>query len=83
MSEKKQLTLRLPAAIVDYLAAKASEENKTLNDVMVEVTEQYMNADRGEKLLREIALVREKAKDLTGIQPNSVDEIRKMREGDR
>jgi len=83
MSEKKQLTVRLPAPVVDYLATKASEENKTLNDVMIEVTEQYMNTAKSEKLIREIAIVRERAKEITGTQPDSVDDIRRFREGDK
>ncbi|QJD84946.1 hypothetical protein [Cohnella herbarum] len=83
MSEKKQLTVRLPALVVDYLAEKASAENKTMNDVMIEVTEQYMNADQSEKLIREIAVVRERAKGVSGVQPDSVEDIRQLREGER
>lgn len=42
-----------------------------------------MNAAQSEKLIREIAVVRERAKGASGIQPDSVEDIRQLREGER
>lgn len=81
--EKKQLTVRLPVTVVDYFFNKAEAENKTLNELVTEVAEQYMIANQGEQLIREIAVVRERAKSAYGAGPDSTDAIRRLREGER
>lgn len=81
--EKKQLTVRIPKPLFDYLTVKADHEHKSMNDIMVEMSEQYMKWHEGEKMLQDIALVRERVKEASGIQPDSVEEIRRMREGER
>ena len=81
--EKKQLTVRLPVPVVDYLADRAQSENKTLNELVTEVAEQYMIAHQSEQLIREIAVVRERAKNAYGAGQDSTDEIRRLREGER
>ena len=83
MLDKKQLTVRLPQSIVDYLTMKAESENKSLNDIMSDITEEYMKWHDGEKVLQDIMLLREKVKHETGIQPDSTEDIRRLREGDR
>lgn len=83
MLDKKQLTVRLPKKTVDYLTLRAESENKSLNDIMQDVTEEYMKWHEGERTLQEIALIRERAKGETGVQPDSTDDIRRLREGER
>jgi hypothetical protein len=83
MLDKKQLTVRLPITTVDYLTLKAEAENKSLNDIMADITEEYMKWHEGEKVLQDIAVLREKIKHETGIHPDSTDDIRRFREGDR
>ena len=83
MSDKKKLTLRLSEATMDYVAKKAESENKSLNDVMVGITEQYMQWNEAGKVLQSISMVREKVKDEVGVHPDSVDELRSLREGHR
>jgi len=83
MKDKKQLTIRLPAPVVDYLSNKAQSENKTLNELVTEVAEQYMTARQSEQLIHEIAAVRERAKSEYGTGPDSTDEIRRLRDGER
>ncbi len=83
MLEKKQFTVRLPKSIVDYLTIKAKNENKALNEVMTDITEEYMKWHEGEKVLEDIAVVREQIKNEYGIHPDSTEEIRRLREGDR
>lgn len=81
--DKKQLTVRLPVPVVDYLTNRAQLENKTLNEMVSEVAEQYMVAHQSEQLIREIAVVRERAKKAYGADADSTDEIRRLREGER
>lgn len=81
--DKKQLTVRLPRVTVDYLTLRAESENKSLNDIIQDVTEEYMKWHEGEKTLQEIALLRERAKNETGAHPDSTDEIRRLRDGER
>ena len=42
MLEKKQLTVPLPQSTFDYLTIRAEDENKSLNDIMTDITEEYM-----------------------------------------
>lgn len=81
--EKKQLTLRLPIPVYEYIMAKAKNENKAINEVITDITEEHMKWHEGEQILRDIAVVREQARNQYGVHPDSVDEISKMREGDR
>jgi hypothetical protein len=83
MLDKKQLTVRLPQTTVDYLTLKAESENKSLNDIMSDITEEYMKWHSGDKALQDIIFLREKVKAETGVQPDSTADIRKLREGDR
>ena len=83
MFDKKQLTVRLPQSTVDYLSLKAESENKSLNDIMLDITEEYMKWHEGEKVLQDIALLREKVKSETGVHPDSTEDIRRFRDGDR
>jgi hypothetical protein len=83
MLDKKQLTVRLPQATVDYLSQKALDENKSLNDIMTHITDEYMKWHDGDNSLKEIALLREKVKSEYGVHPDSTGDIRKLRDGDR
>jgi transcriptional regulatory protein LevR len=83
MQNKKQLTVRLPQSTVNYLNARAESENKSLNDILQDVTEEYMKWHEGEKVLQDIAFIREKVKEETGVHPDSTLEIRKLREDER
>ena len=62
---------------------KAESENKSLNDIMSDITEEYIKWHEGDKVLRDIAGIREKVKQETGIHPDSTEDIRRLREGDR
>ncbi len=42
-----------------------------------------MKWHEGEKVLRDIALIREKIKETSGIHPDSTGEIRRLRDGER
>lgn len=81
--EKKQLTVRLPQPVFEYLSLKAENEQKSVNDIMIDMAEQYMKWHEGEQLLQEIALIRERVKEKYGTHPDSVDDIRRFREGER
>ncbi|MEX2415181.1 MAG: hypothetical protein WD424_03480 [Paenibacillaceae bacterium] len=83
MLDKKQLTVRLPQSTVDYLSQKAENENKSLNDIMTDITDEYMKWHEGENVLNEIALLREKVRSEYGIHPDSTEDIRQLRDGDR
>jgi hypothetical protein len=83
MLDKKQLTVRLPQSTVDYLSQKAESENKSLNDIMTDITDEYMKWHEGDNGLKEIALLREKVKNEYGVHPDSTGDIRKLRDGDR
>ncbi|MCD9023024.1 hypothetical protein [Cohnella silvisoli] len=83
MLNKKQLTVRLPQSTVNYLNSRAESENKSLNDILVDVTEEYMKWHEGEKVLQDIAVIREKVKGETGVHPDSTEDIRKLREDER
>jgi hypothetical protein len=83
MSDKKQLTTRLSEATMDYVAKKAESENKSLNDVMVEITEQYMQWNEAGMVLQRISMVREKVKNEVGVHSHSLNELRSLREGHR
>jgi hypothetical protein len=81
--DKKQFTIRLPQATFDYLTSKAHDENKSVNDVMVDITEEYIKWQNAENTIKEIIVLREKLKDEYGVHPDSTEDIRKFREGDR
>jgi hypothetical protein len=83
MLDKKQLTVRLPQSTVDFLSQKAENENKSLNDIMTDITDEYMRWHEGENGLKQIALLREKVRSENGIHPDSMEDIRKLRDGDR
>lgn len=83
MLDKKQLTVRLPVQIIDYLTMKAKNEDKALNEVVTDITEEHMQWHKGERALEDIAVIREQAKNEYGIHPDSTEEIRKLRDGDR
>ncbi|WP_199618947.1 hypothetical protein [Paenibacillus alkalitolerans] len=83
MIEKKQLTVRLPLRVFDYLTQRAESEQKTLNDIMVDITEQHMMWHEGEKLIKEIGMIRERTQRMSGVQPDSTDDIRSLRDGER
>lgn len=83
MIDKKQLTVRLPQSTVDYLNLKAESENKSLNDIITDITEDYINWQEGDKILQDIMIIREKAKNESGIHPNSIEDIQKLRDGER
>jgi hypothetical protein len=83
MFEKKQLTVRLPQSTVDYLTARAEDENKSLNDIMTDITEEYMKWQQGDKVLQDIMIIREKVKNETGVHPDSTADIQRLREGER
>lgn len=83
MLDKKQLTVRLPQSTVDYLSQKAENENKSLNDIMTDITDEYMKWHEGENTLKEIALLREEVRSEYGIHPDSTEDIRQLRDGDR
>jgi hypothetical protein len=83
MIDKKQLTVRLPQSTVDYLNSKAENENKSLNDIMTDITEEYMKWQEGDKVLHDIMLIREKVKNENGIHPSSTVDIQRLRNGER
>ncbi len=83
MLDKKQLTVRLPQTTVNYLNSRAESENKSLNDILVDITEDYIKWHEGEKVLKDISLIREKVRSESGIHPDSTEEIGRLREGDR
>lgn len=83
MQEKRQITVRLPKSVFDYVTLKAKNEKKAINDVITDITEEYMKWHEGEKILDDIAVLREQTKNQYGVHPDSVEEIRKLREGDR
>jgi len=83
MIDKKQLTVRLPQSTVDYLNLKAEAEHKSLNDIITDITEEYMNWQEGDKVLQDIMRIREKVKNESGIHPNSTEDIQKLRKGER
>jgi hypothetical protein len=81
--DKKQLTVRLPQPIFDYLSERSAAEHKSMNDIITDIAETYMKWREGERTLNDIALLRERAKGETGVQPDSTDDIRRLREGER
>jgi hypothetical protein len=83
MMDKKQLTIRLPRETVDYLTIRAENENKSLNDIMTDITDEYIKWHQGEKVLQEISIIRENVKNESGLHPDSTDDIRNLREGNR
>jgi hypothetical protein len=83
MLGKKQLTVRLPQSTVNYLNSKAESENKSLNDILLDITEEYMKWHEGEKVLQDIAVIREKVISENGVHPDSTEDIRRLREGER
>ncbi|QGQ98079.1 hypothetical protein EHS13_25925 [Paenibacillus psychroresistens] len=83
MIDKKQLTVRLPQSTVDYLYTKAENENKSLNDIMTDITEEYMKWQEGDKVLQDIMIIREKVKKESGVHPSSTEDIQRLRNGER
>jgi hypothetical protein len=83
MLDKKQLTVRLPQSIIDYLNLKAENENKSLNDIITDITEEYMKWQEGEKVLQDIMIIREKVKNESGVHPSSTEDIQQLRNGER
>jgi hypothetical protein len=83
MMDKKQLTVRLPQSTVDYLYLRAENENKSLNDIMTDITEEYMKWQEGDKVLQDIMLIREKVKKESGVHPSSTEDIQRLRNGER
>jgi hypothetical protein len=83
MFEKKQLTVRLPQSTVDYLNLKAENEHKSLNDIITDITEEYMKWQEGDKVIQDIIKLREKVKNESGIHPSSTEEIQQLRNGER
>ncbi|WP_168118839.1 hypothetical protein [Paenibacillus sp. HB172176] len=83
MIEKKQLTVRLPKSVIEYIQEKAKKEKKALNDVMTDITEEYMKWHESEQLLQDIFVIRERVKNEYGVHPDSTEEIRDLRDGDR
>ena len=67
MSDKKQPNLRLSQAILAYVAVKAES----------------LQWNGAGKVLQRISMVREKVKNEVGVHPDSVKELRSLREGDR
>lgn len=82
MEQKKQLTVRFPQSVYDYLAKRAKEESKTLNDIVVEITEDDFRYKQTERLLSDIGRIRENNGKQYGVHPDSTDELRQLREAD-
>lgn len=83
MIEKKQLTIRLPVSLFEHLNEKAKNEEKSINDIMIEITEDHLKRQHTEKILKEIVNVRKKIKDTYGQHPDSTEDLVKLREGKR
>jgi len=82
VEEKKQLTVRFPQPVFRYLAERAQAENKTLNDIVVEIANEDRLYRQAGRVLDEIGLIREKSAQAYGIHPDSTDDLRKLREAE-
>lgn len=82
MLDKKQLTVRLPVHLYDYLYERASQNGKSLNDMLVDITEEHMKWLKAEQTFQKMTALREKSQ-YSGAQPDSIPDLRKLREGER
>lgn len=80
MEEREALTVRFPTRLMAQIRKYKSKE-ESLNDVVIKALEQEVRYRRGLAAHHRIVARREEIRKKTGIQPDSTDLIRKLREG--
>ena len=81
MEEREALTVRLRAGLLAQLREHKSLD-ESLNDLIIKALEREVRYRRGLAAHHRIIERREKIREKTGIQPNSTDTIRQLREGE-
>lgn len=73
-------TIRMPEELKKQLREWADEEHRSVNDLAVEVLEQAAKHRQARRALAEIARIREQIYARQGQLPDSVEELRTLRE---
>lgn len=80
MEEREALTVRFPAGLLDQVR-KHKSQGESLNDLVIKALEREVRYRRGLAAHHRIVARREEIRKKTGTQSNSIDLIRKLREG--
>jgi hypothetical protein len=80
MEEREALTVRFPTGLLAQVR-KHKSQDESLNDLVIKALEREVRYRQGLTAHHRIVTRREKIREKTGTQPNSVDLIRQLREG--
>ncbi|WP_250124284.1 YlcI/YnfO family protein [Chroococcidiopsis sp. CCMEE 29] len=80
MEEREALTVRFPAGLLAQMR-KHKSQDESLNDLVINALEREVRYRQGLAAHHRIVARREKIRQKTGTQPNSVDLIHQLREG--
>lgn len=83
MPEKKQLTIRLPQSIFEYISSEAERGNLSINDFVVELAQEHRRRKEAAQALESIYEVRAQIKANYGVHPDSLEDLRDIRDGSR
>lgn len=81
IEEREALTVRFPTQLLAQVR-KHKSQDESLNDLVVKALEREMRYRQGLAAHYRIVARREKIREKTGTQPNSMDLIRQLREGE-
>jgi len=80
MEEREALTVRFPAGLLT-LVRKHKSQDESLNDLIIKALLREVHYRQGLAAHHRIVARREKIRQKTGTQPNSIGLIRQLREG--
>ncbi len=81
MEEREAFTVCFPAGLLAQLR-KHKSQDESLNDLVIKALEREVLYRRGLAAHRRIVERREKIREKTGTQPDSIELIRQLREGE-
>ena len=73
-------TLRMPEELHQQLKAWAREEGRSVNDLAVEILAREAKRRKGLQAIERLAAIRDRIREECGGLPDSVPEIRRLRE---
>ncbi|MBE9007183.1 hypothetical protein IQ259_19455 [Fortiea sp. LEGE XX443] len=79
--EREALTIRFPAKLLQKIRA-LKREDESLNDLVVQALEKEMKWRSAWVAHEQIQIIREQVKQRTGVHPDPVPLIRRLREGE-